>query len=169
MWTCKHCKESFKFEKLSEKANHSRWCDSNPSRDTWIKGRGTTSKFGEIKEFVVECKTCRSLFSVNEREKLFPSRNQYFCSRSCANNRKEWWDKNATHYRNITFKNWPMKCAICDFDRIVAVHHLDHDHSNNDLKNLIPLCPNHHEMAHSKFYDEIKPLIDSVMKERWRE
>lgn len=30
MWECKHCKKLFSFELVSEKANHSRWCEKNP-------------------------------------------------------------------------------------------------------------------------------------------
>lgn len=30
MWTCKHCNLLFDFSKTAEKANHSRWCISNP-------------------------------------------------------------------------------------------------------------------------------------------
>lgn len=32
MWKCKHCEEEFDFIKSGDKANHSRWCKSNPNR-----------------------------------------------------------------------------------------------------------------------------------------
>jgi len=32
MWTCKHCKQEFEDNTLNWKANHSRWCDSNPKK-----------------------------------------------------------------------------------------------------------------------------------------
>lgn len=35
MWKCKHCCNEFKFETGSEKANHSRWCSSNPKRSEY--------------------------------------------------------------------------------------------------------------------------------------
>jgi hypothetical protein len=34
-------------------------------------------------------------------------------------------------------------CAICGAPR-PQIHHIDEDPQNNDLYNLIPLCPNHH-------------------------
>jgi len=37
-------------------------------------------------------------------------------------------------------------------DKIVAVHHINHNHSDNRPENLVPLCPNHHEMLHSNEY-----------------
>ncbi len=37
MWTCKHCNKQFQNLNTSEKANHSRWCDSNPKRETYNK------------------------------------------------------------------------------------------------------------------------------------
>jgi hypothetical protein len=36
-WTCKHCKTAFEFNTVSEKANHSRWCKSNPQRGDYIE------------------------------------------------------------------------------------------------------------------------------------
>ena len=35
------------------------------------------------------------------------------------------------------------RCAICGADR-PQIHHIDGDPSNNNVDNLLPLCPNHH-------------------------
>jgi hypothetical protein len=40
---------------------------------------------GPIKEFVVSCFKCNTSLHVLEREKKFPAKEKYFCSRSCAN------------------------------------------------------------------------------------
>lgn len=40
------------------------------------------------------------------------------------------------------------KCAICGFDKIVDLHHIDLNKLNNNKDNLIGLCPNHHMMIH---------------------
>ena len=45
------------------------------------------NKFGLLKEFTVKCKNCEKEFIVKEREKLFPKKETYFCSRGCANKR----------------------------------------------------------------------------------
>lgn len=42
------------------------------------------------------------------------------------------------------------KCVVCGFTAVVEVHHRDKDRSNNDLNNLVPLCPNCHSMIHKK-------------------
>lgn len=57
--------------------------------------------------------------------------------------------------------------AICGFDKIVAIHHIDENHDNDDPQNLIPLCPNHHEMVHSKWKDEVVPLIGPLVESKW--
>lgn len=167
MWKCKHCKQEFSFSMTSEKANHSRWCEDNPKRNNWNKAQGTINQYGELKEFKVECLSCAKKFDVMEREKLHPQKDKYYCSRSCANNRQEWWNDNATNYRTIAFQHWKCECTICGFDKVVAVHHIDENHYNNDPKNLIPLCPNHHEMVHSKWYNEVIPLIEELVNQKW--
>lgn len=45
--------------------------------------------------------------------------------------------------RDAVLKEFNHRCAICGTDR-PQVHHIDEDPSNNDLLNLIPLCPNCH-------------------------
>ena len=45
-------------------------------------------RYGVFKNFEVICNKCGGKFFVNEREKLFPKKEKYFCSRSCANSRK---------------------------------------------------------------------------------
>ena len=48
----------------------------------------TNKRFGEFKEFTVKCERCGKDFVVEEREKLFPQRKNYYCCVSCANARK---------------------------------------------------------------------------------
>jgi hypothetical protein len=54
------------------------------------KHQGTDNankRYGVLKDFNVNCKTCKTNFIVEEREKLFPKKKKYYCSRSCANKR----------------------------------------------------------------------------------
>jgi hypothetical protein len=44
-------------------------------------------KYGELKIYSVCCKKCNKIFTVEEREKLHPIKDKYFCSRQCANSR----------------------------------------------------------------------------------
>lgn len=90
-----------------------------------------------------------------------------FCSISCSKTRNGFWNKNIKHYQVICFKYHEKKCIICEFDKIVAVHHNDENRENNSPLNLIPLCPNHHEMVHTKKYKkEIQDKIDIWIKEQ---
>jgi len=45
------------------------------------------NRYGEIKEYDVLCNNCGEEFKVKERERLYPMKNKYYCSRSCANSR----------------------------------------------------------------------------------
>ena len=120
--------------------------------------------FGPIMDHQKECQCCGKMFIFNGRLKTKQYENTKFCSRSCANNRQQWWNDNASHYRTIGLQHHDKKCAICGFDRIVAIHHIDEDKKNNNPKNLVPLCPNHHAMVHSKWKFEIQPLINEWLR-----
>lgn len=63
----------------------------------------------------------------------------------------------------ISLKLWrelTKKCFLCGFDKIVDLHHIDHNRENRSKKNLIGLCPNHHKMVHDmRFKEEIERQI----------
>ena len=121
--------------------------------------------FGAIEEHIKSCKCCRKEFVFKGRLNTKAYERANFCSRSCANNRKSWWKDNATGYRSIAFQHHEKECVVCGFNKIVAVHHIDENRSNNHPSNLIPLCPNHHEMVHSKWKEEIAPYIEEWQKQ----
>jgi hypothetical protein len=124
-------------------------------------------RFGPIIDHIKICECCNNSYIWNGREKTKAYKNARFCSRSCANNRKTWWVDNAVSYRTIAFNHWKQECAICGFDKIVSIHHIDENHENNNPTNLIPLCPNHHEMVHSKWKNEVIPTIAELVKNKW--
>lgn len=45
--------------------------------------------------------------------------------------------------KETVLKEFNYRCAICGADK-PHIHHIDENPSNNDISNLIPLCPNHH-------------------------
>jgi len=120
--------------------------------------------YGARAEYTKICECCGKDFPWEGRKNTKAYKRARFCTRSCANNRQAWWNDNATGYRTIAFRYWPKQCMICGFDKIVAIHHNDNNHSNNDPNNLIPLCPNHHEMIHSKWKNEVQPLVDNLIQ-----
>lgn len=50
------------------------------------------------------------------------------------------------NYRDYAFRHYPHQCAVCGFNEedILQVHHIDENRQNNELSNLIILCPNCH-------------------------
>ena len=79
----------------------------------------------------------------------------FFIERTRELNAKRAHNINVETYRKIT-----KACSVCGFEKIVDVHHLDHDHTNNAQDNLTGLCPNHHKMLHSKKYQ--KEVFDAL-------
>jgi hypothetical protein len=99
------------------------------------------------------------------------SRGAITCGYSCSNkffrsgeNNGSWKPDEDVSYTVVCFRHHERKCVVCPEDKIVAVHHYDHDRSNNDWRNLIPLCPTHHSYMHSRW----KYLIEEKVNEYWR-
>lgn len=65
-----------------------------------------------------------------------------------------------------TYKNITKVCVLCGFDKIVDLHHLDMNHSNNSVENLTGLCPNHHKMVHHRAHQKevLQQLRDKGFK-----
>ena len=57
-------------------------------------------------------------------------------------------------------KEFRHRCAFphCDSKAAPQIHHIDGDPSNNDLFNLIPLCPNDHLDGQHRSHDPIEPF-----------
>lgn len=179
MWTCKHCKKEFNFTRTTDKANHVKHCSENPNRAAFYEKvkHATRKRFdlelGEIKEFEVNCSCCGVIFIVKEREFRFPLKEQYFCSRNCANSvggkakaSKYHYDEVA-HYSTVAWRHHERKCLVCGEDKVVAVHHLNEMHTDNRPENLVPLCPTHHHYMHSKHKSLIKEQVDKYVKDKW--
>ena len=55
-----------------------------------------------------------------------------------------------------------IKCCVCTESRVLDVHHVDEDRANNDVTNLVFLCPNHHAIYHRFGAQEV---IDAIITE----
>jgi hypothetical protein len=107
------------------------------------------------------CPVCEKTFTSQKGHK----REKVTCSYSCSNtffrsgeNNGSW--KEDASYRTICFRYHKKECVICGENKIVAVHHYDENHNNNEPDNLIPICPTHHQYVHSRYRDEvIKKII----------
>ena len=73
-------------------------------------------------------------------------------------NYRKWHNIDLETYRELT-----KQCVICGFDKVVELHHLDHNKQNTSHNNLAGLCPNHHKMLHTKRYQ--KEVFD-ILREK---
>ena len=106
----------------------------------------------EWKQKLIACKRCG---------RMLPNQAKGFCS-GCYNSLFHIEKVKSyvySKYHNISYKLYlklTEKCAICNFDKVIELHHLDKNHKNILEDNLAGLCPNHHRMLHSReFQDEI--------------
>lgn len=100
------------------------------------------------------------------------SRKQTTCSYACSNTYFRSGKNNGQYihgnnvkgaepveYRRLCFSVHPKECIICGEDKVVAVHHYDENHENNDIENLVPMCPTHHQYMHSKYKNLIQDQV----------
>ena len=121
------------------------------------------TKNGSKKKNKVEkiCPICNTKFFKGFKEKIT-------CSYSCSNvffAKKRNKPEKYKNYRTICFKNHKKVCVVCGEDKIVTVHHVDGNHQNNDITNLVPLCPTHHQYWHSKYRNLIREKVELYLKE----
>lgn len=143
----------------------------------WPNAGSSWRKFDKLREqFDVDTShfnTGHSRRKYPRREKICPSCGNSFtaligspkerttCSKSCAARHFKTGDSNPNwtgghySYREICFREWGTACLVCGEDKVVEVHHMDEDRSNNDPENLRPLCPTHHAYMHRGFSELI--------------
>jgi hypothetical protein len=139
--------------------------------DHFESTKASSLKNRKYKKIEKSCPVCSKKFETLENHK----REKKVCSRSCANthfrsgedNPNYKHDKKSWGYRRICFTHWKKECVICGFSCVVEVHHLDENKKNNAVENLIPLCPNHHRMIHTKKHGEKtkKLLLEATSKQ----
>ncbi len=115
------------------------------------------TKNGIIKNDKIKkiCPICQNEFELKNKV-------QITCSHSCSNTyfaKKRNKPEKYKSYKTICFYHFPKKCIVCDEEKIVEVHHMDENHKNNNPKNLIPLCPTHHQYWHSRYRDLIREKV----------
>ena len=105
---------------------------------------------------IKKCKKCQRSRAIHAKGLCASCYNTTFhLDKARAYNQRKKNKITLTQFRKIT-----KQCVICDFDKIVDIHHIDKDKSNNSPKNLIGLCPNHHRMINNhNFRQEIFAIL----------
>jgi 5-methylcytosine-specific restriction endonuclease McrA len=117
----------------------------------------------ECKYEEAECEYCHKVFKrlktkLNKKNKT----GFVYCSKECGNRHKNEQHSvlnNGLSYRRNAFLAYPHKCAVCGYDedeRVLEVHHIDENRQNNNIDNLIILCP----ICHKKLTLHICSLQD---------
>ena len=113
-------------------------------------------------ENVVVCANCgKELIRSSSKIKSNASGN-FYCSKQCGNQHKNnirkengEWDNSATTYRKRAFESYEHKCCVCGWgedERILEVHHIDQNRTNNFIDNLCILCPTCHRKITLNYY-----------------
>ena len=113
------------------------------------------------------CPVCGKEFYTDVGKK---AQKKICCSYACSNTYFRSGENNgmyykATNYTTIGFRHHPHRCCVCGEEKIVAIHHYDGNHNNNEPTNLVPLCPTHHQYIHSRYKDEIIEKVDAYVEE----
>ena len=96
-----------------------------------------------------------------------------FCSRKCKDTAQKigsgipiqpsHYGEELASYRAKAFQHYEHKCAKCGYDeytKVLQVHHKDCNRENNEIDNLIILCPTCHCVEH---YVVLKqPLVEDM-------
>jgi hypothetical protein len=144
-------------------------------RDYEIKGyKNYCSKECAVKARIKEplklvCCGCNKIFFRKDDYK----NKRTFCSKLCANKHNgknnpiglehPCYVNGISSYRKII--NESSKCYYCDYNniKILVVHHIDKDRTNNNIENLLVVCPTHHIEIHKGIISPTrKPSADGT-------
>jgi hypothetical protein len=103
-----------------------------------------------------KCKRCKKEATIHAKGLCASCYNYIFHSES----NKAYQQRRKNKIDLKTYQKVTKSCAVCGFDKIVDIHHIDKNKQNNSPKNLIGLCPNHHRMINNlKFRNEIWQIL----------
>lgn len=144
--TCSYCGKKFLKRNKDIKEGRNTFCSRK------CQGLHKTSNH-KIK---LICSYCGKEFN-RDISKLKNSKSKlYFCSKKCKNNAQKCEAKILNKstirkdYRITAFLNKEQKCEICNNDdlRVLEVHHINNNHNDNRIENLMILCANCHKIIH---------------------
>lgn len=162
---CLICRAEFYAKPSWLKAGFGKYCSVACQRKGQKNGR------------FVSCFICRKKVYRTQKGLRGSKSRKYFCSKSCqtvwrntmvfVGSRHPNWKHGFSndYYRRILSRTKRKKvCQLCETtdSRILVVHHVDHNHFNNKLTNLMWLCQNCHFLIHH-YKEERKRLMETLV------
>ncbi|MFA6338617.1 MAG: hypothetical protein WCW87_00975 [Candidatus Paceibacterota bacterium] len=159
---CKICSKDFYAKPFWIKRGNGKYCSTKCQYEGARKGEERTC-------FICKKKTYKTKLQLKRAKSQ-----KFFCSKSCQTKWRNTefvgpkhanWKKGEFAYRSILNRcNLPKKCSKCGLcdKRVLAVHHIDHNHSNNKLENLTWLCHNCHHLIHCYKNEREKFMVTIV-------
>jgi len=145
---CKLCKTIFKTKPSHVKNGYGKYCSADCHHASMKSGK------------MVKCHICgKEVYKTLKALRISKSR-KWFCSKSCQTSWRNVEFSGPKHanyingqftYRSLLSRTKiPKKCRLCKTGdiRVLAVHHMDENRSNNKVGNLIWLCHNCHHLVH---------------------
>ncbi len=161
---CLHCDSDFEASLKEHKRGNAKYC-SKKCFSGWRKNQPRIRKEPNCK-----CAQCGTMFHKTRSKMRNSKSGLFFCTRKCKDEAQRIGgirDIMPSHYgtsgsyRAICWAHHKKECVVCGEDKIVAVHHYDENHQNNDPSNLIPLCPTHHVYVHSGYKNLVEEKIEA--------
>lgn len=125
----------------------------------------------KYKTIMKNCPVCGKEFQTQENHPKAKMTCSYACSnthfRSGANHSHHELARESgsnNFYRTECFHYHKKECVICGEKNIVAVHHYDENHKNNNIENLVPMCPTHHQYMHSRYRHLIENKVNEYVE-----
>jgi len=148
--TCKTCGIAFSVKPFHIKNGNGIFCSNTCHHESMKTGTRTT------------CFVCKETVYKTATQVRRSKSGAFFCGKSCqtvwrnkefSGEKHKLWAGGGSTYRNILERTGaPAVCARCAVGdkRVLAVHHVDKNHSNNSPENLQWLCHNcHHRIHHA--------------------
>ena len=160
--SCKQCNTEFKAKTSWLKKGHGVYCSLQ------CKYKGTRN--GKT----VQCEMCGTDTYKTQKALKGSKSGKFFCSKSCQTiwrnglyiqeKHPNWKDGRHSYRGVIQRHNIKPICTLCKITdkRVLAVHHIDEDRTNNNIENLAWLCQNCHHLVH-RYPDEQKRFMATMV------
>jgi len=145
---CKICETEFYIKPSHQKLGWGKYCSNICRTKSQFNGKG------------VKCYICnKDVYRSNAKLKRSRS-GKYFCTKKCQtlwrnsiyieDRSSNWINGNKSYRKIMSRRDLLSKCFRCNITdiRVLVIHHVDHDRTNNAINNLKCICQNCHFLVH---------------------